>query len=174
MTASTRLRGGRRSPAGSPAGPAEGTERPARPSPHHLEHERSGRRGGERGSGSALAASMLVLLAVTAFWVALFSAWIGSSHAARSSADLTAIAAAHAHLREAGACREAHRVAAANGAELVSCELRTGGADFVVDVTVSVPLALRVPGAPESLRASATAGAVTDSTVAAGVMTGGG
>lgn len=121
--------------------------------------DRSHDRASQRGSGSALAASMVVLIAVTAFWVALFSAWVGSSHTARSSADLAAIAAAHAHLRGFEGCDEARRVATANGAELLSCELATGSADFVVELTVSVPLALRVPGGPGSLQASATAGA---------------
>ena len=112
----------------------------------------------ERGSGSALGASMVVCIAVTAFWVALFNAWIGSSHAARSSADLAALGAAHAHVRGADACQEAARVAQDNGAEVSGCDLASGDGDFVVEVTVSVPLALRVPGAPERLQASAMAG----------------
>ncbi|SER76797.1 helicase/secretion neighborhood TadE-like protein [Propionibacterium cyclohexanicum] len=122
---------------------------------------------GERGSGSALAAGVVVCIGVTAFWAGLFGAWIGCSHHARSAADLTALAAAHAYARGAEPCPEAIRIARSNAASLHRCSLTVGGQwqpgdrpaeEFIIEVTVEVPLAPHVPGAPQSLQGRATAG----------------
>ena len=50
----------------------------------------------ERGSGTALSASIIVVLCVTAFWVLVLSGWIASDQRARQAADLAALAGAHA------------------------------------------------------------------------------
>ncbi|MFT8394831.1 Rv3654c family TadE-like protein [Propionibacterium sp.] len=112
----------------------------------------------ERGAGSALAAAVIVFIGATAFWAVLLSAWSGSIHAARSAADMAALSAAHAHLIQHEPCEDAGRVAARNGATMGSCHLRLGADGFVVEVTVTVPLNPRMPGAPESVRAMSSAG----------------
>ncbi len=85
---------------------------------------------------SALAGLLAALGAV----VVLAGAAGVARHRASAAADLAALAAAgSAVLGDPGACRAGERVAAANGARLISCRV---GDDAVAEVTVVVPVHL--------------------------------
>lgn len=102
----------------------------------------------------------VLLLGVVGLWAASV---VAATHRAAASADLAALAAAGTLAAGGGggpgatseACRTARRVAAANGARAVSCQARVGG---IVDVAVSVPLRLAVPGTAGVVTRSARAG----------------
>lgn len=94
-------------------------------------------RPGDRGSVVlpvvALGGVLLLVGLVAAFVVATAVA----HRAAQSAADLAALAGAGVHQRGEDGCAAAGRVAAANQARLVTCELR--GAAVVVRVEVTGP-----------------------------------
>ncbi|WP_277066369.1 Rv3654c family TadE-like protein [Propionibacterium acidifaciens] len=112
----------------------------------------------ERGSGTALSASIIVVLCVTAFWVLVLSGWIASDQRARQAADLAALAGAHAHEKGASACDAAREYAQRNGGELADCDVSAGGGEYIVHVEVSVELRPALAGAPSRVNERAHAG----------------
>ncbi|GAB4098212.1 Rv3654c family TadE-like protein [Sinomonas halotolerans] len=79
----------------------------------------------ERGAGTILALGLGLLLVLGCGAVALFGQALAASARAAGAADLAALAAADAErgLTSGPACGAAQRVAQANGAELVVCEV---------------------------------------------------
>lgn len=114
----------------------------------------------ERGSGTVLAVIIVLIVCVVAYWTMVFIGWVGCIHQARSAADMASLAGAHAMQNNQDACREATRIAEANGAELVSCESTLGIGEHVVEVTVAVRLEPSLPGAPSTIKETSTAGQV--------------
>lgn len=102
----------------------------------------------ERGTSAGLTAlvAMLVVVAVGIATALLVAA--GATAQARRATDLAALAAVQ------GGCAEAERVAVANEASLLSCEV---GPDGVAAVTAAAPTWFRLPGVPEAATASARA-----------------
>lgn len=114
---------------------------------------------GERGSSTVLALGVIAaLLAATIGALAVLSA-VRAAHIARSSADLSALAAAIAYQQspDAGAaCAEAGRLATRHGVRLLTCRVDGGG---VVDVTVEAGIPLRLGGVgPDHAEGRARAG----------------
>ena len=111
-------------------------------------------RASERGSASILVLAIgLLLVAAGAAGAAVGAARV-ARHQARTAADLGALAGAiHVIEGRAVACAAAERLVIANGAAIVSCEVRD--LDLVVRVEVDVP------GLPGPARAAARAGPVS-------------
>lgn len=95
----------------------------------------AGPRGGERGAATVLVVACLGLLLVVALALAEVGAWFATDRRVRAAADLAALAAAADVLTDP--CGRAATVAAANGAELVSCDL--AGQEVVVTTSISAP-----------------------------------
>ncbi|GHE12142.1 Rv3654c family TadE-like protein [Klenkia taihuensis] len=95
---------------------------------------------GERGSATVWTTALAAVLALVGAAVVLVGAAVVARHRAGAAADLAALAAAAQAVRgDPGACATGAALAAANGAELVSCAV---GPDAVVRVEVSVPVRL--------------------------------
>ena len=109
---------------------------------------------------STLTLAVILVLAMVALVGVWQAGWLGSGARARNAADLVALAAARAQQTGRPACEVAAEVAHDNAAELIDCEVITGWGEFVVDVTVEVPVVPKVPGAPDKARASSRAGVV--------------
>ncbi|KRC52110.1 hypothetical protein ASE16_03405 [Leifsonia sp. Root227] len=104
----------------------------------------------ERGAAGVLAVALIgVLVCATAAAVAVAGAY-GARRVSGAAADGAALAAADvaSGLRPGSPCQEAERVASANGARLVSCEL-----DGVIAVVLTSVTYLGLPA-----RAAARAG----------------
>ena len=114
----------------------------------------------ERGSGSMLTVCIVLLACLMAYGVVVYVAWLGCVHRAQSAADMAALAGAHAMAVNKDACGEARRIARENAAEVTECSTQRGIGEYVVDVTVTVPLEPSLPGAPTKITESATAGEV--------------
>lgn len=106
----------------------------------------------ERGSSLMLSAlmAMALVLAVTVAGAVVVAA--AAAQRARQAADLAALAAVGAG--GPTGCREAHQVAAANGARVTRCEWDVGE---VVVVEASSHTGFRLPGLPPSVTATARA-----------------
>lgn len=115
-------------------------------------------KGEERGSGTVLAASVIVVMGVVAFWVLVLSGWIASDQRARQAADLAALAGAHAHRQGTDACEAAREYAQRNGGELTDCTISTGPGEYIVHTEVTVELRPTLPGAPSRVGEKAQAG----------------
>ncbi|WP_309297766.1 Rv3654c family TadE-like protein [Dietzia sp. NCCP-2495] len=81
--------------------------------------------------------TVAAVLAVTVL-VLLLGRAVLASHTARSAADLSALAGAHALREGRDACTEAGRIAGANGADLAVCTI--DGQDVVTRTDVTVRL----------------------------------
>lgn len=114
------------------------------------------RRRGEQGSGTVLAlAATGILLMVLLGGLALASAVV-AGHRARAGADLAALAAAgavRAGATDGQACARAVTVSTANSAETAGCIVQADGS---VEVAVTSPVGLALPGIGRP-RARATA-----------------
>ncbi len=88
----------------------------------------------ERGSATPFAIACLGLLLVVAAALGVVSAMVRAHRQAQSAADLAALAAAVAAGRGADGCAAGARLAAANDAVLVSCEMVGREARVVVRV----------------------------------------
>lgn len=110
----------------------------------------------EAGSGTVLILAVLAaLIALVVGGAAVVSARLAATRSA-VAADLAALAAAQGFMASGGpACGEGGRVAFANGADLVTCSDR---GDLSVEVTVAVPLRVRLPGLPSNALSTARAG----------------
>lgn len=112
----------------------------------------------QRGAGTVLTAVVLMCLGMATALALVVSGWIGSLHAARSDADLAALAGAGAHVRGLDACGAARSSAASNGGELLDCRVTGGTQSFSVRVRVQVELRPRLRAGPTHVGADAVAG----------------
>lgn len=112
----------------------------------------------ERGSGTLLVAGISLAMVTTALAATIVAAWFSTAHATQSAADLVALAGAGALTEGGDACRAAGEAALRNGTSIVECEAFGSGSHVVVEVSVEQPLRPRVPGFPESVVRTATAG----------------
>jgi secretion/DNA translocation related TadE-like protein len=127
-----------------------------------IEHHRRRRRhlgpAGTQGSASVLALVWgLAITAVAGAGIVLAAA-LSARSTVQAAADLGALAGATAILEPAAAaCARAGTIVAANGADLVACEVR--GAGVRVRASVPAPAAVRwlLPGREPILRARAHA-----------------
>lgn len=92
---------------------------------------------GERGAGSMLVLVMVGILATVTLALGVVAGMVKAHRVAQSAADLGALAGASALARGFDACLAAEVQVAANGADLVSCEVR--GADVLVRVSAPGP-----------------------------------
>jgi secretion/DNA translocation related TadE-like protein len=81
-----------------------------------------------------------------------------AAHRARGAADLAALSGATAATQGGDACDAARRNARAHLARVASCERVGDQIDFVVSVTASVAVTVRMPGLPHRVNAVAHAG----------------
>lgn len=94
-----------------------------------------GARRGERGGATVLAVACLGLVLVVAVALAEVVAWFATERQVRAAADLAALAAAAEVLTDP--CGRAATIAAANGADLVSCQV--AGREVVVTASIPAP-----------------------------------
>jgi secretion/DNA translocation related TadE-like protein len=107
----------------------------------------------ERGAITVFAVACLAVLLLIGAALGVVAAMVRAHRAAQSAADLGALAAASALARGRDPCGSAADIAAANGAELLSCEIQ--GQDALVTVEVTGPHWL---GQTADLTAQARAG----------------
>ncbi|MFC7496842.1 MULTISPECIES: Rv3654c family TadE-like protein [unclassified Nocardioides] len=110
-------------------------------------------RRGDRGSAAPFAVACLGVLVLLAGALGVVAAMIHAHRQAQGAADLAALAAARALARGAGGCVEGGRIAAANGARLLACEVT--GREVRLRVEVAGP---RWLGQTADLGAEARAG----------------
>lgn len=109
----------------------------------------------ERGAITVFAVACLAVLLLLGAALGVVAAMVRAHRAAQSAADLGALAAASALVRGRDPCGAAGGIAAANGAELLTCEIR--GRAVRVTVEVAGP---RWLGQTGDLTAEARAGPV--------------
>ena len=107
----------------------------------------------ERGAVTVFAVACLAVLLLIGSALGVVAAMVRAHRSAQAAADLAALAAASAVARGRDPCGSAAQIAAANGAELQSCEI--DGQDAVVTVEVTGP---RWLGQEGDLTAEARAG----------------
>ena len=107
----------------------------------------------ERGAVTVFAVACLAVLLLIGSALGVVAAMVRAHRAAQSAADLGALAAASALARGRDPCGSAAGIVAANGAELLSCEIL--GRDALVTVEVEGPKWL---GQTADLTARARAG----------------
>ncbi len=117
-------------------------------------------RRGERGSGTLLVVGLMAVVGVVAMMAMVAAVYLVAGHRAHGAADLAALSGAAAYAQGRPPCPAAARLARANGARLTGCDQVGDDVDYVVSVTVEVPVGLRVPGLPRSLGGRAHAGPV--------------
>lgn len=121
--------------------------------------ERAGHRSsGSSGAGTVLVATVVWLSLLLAAGVALVVGYAAAAQKVNAAADLVALSGAAAQASGADGCREAARAARANGVRLAGCRVAGDILEFAVAVEVELPIPGALPGLPDRLRASATAG----------------
>ena len=119
---------------------------------------RHDRRSDQRGAGSILVLMCLMIVGVAAYVAICGASWVRCAHAARTVADMAALAGAHALADGTDACAAAHAVAVDNGASLTGCTPQTSGGGLLVRVDVAVAARPHFPAGPAQFTGSATAG----------------
>jgi secretion/DNA translocation related TadE-like protein len=109
--------------------------------------------GDERGSATPFAVACLGVLVLLAAALGVVAAMIHAQRQAQSAADLAALAAARALGHGADGCAEGGRIATANGARLLACDV--DGREVRLRVEVAGP---RWLGQTADLGAEARAG----------------
>lgn len=109
--------------------------------------------GQEDGTASLLVVAMLSFLLLLGAALGVVAAMVASHRTAQAAADLAALAAGTGLQDGEDACAAASRIALANRAHLVSCDVQ--GEEVVVEVTVPGP---RWLGQHSDLSARARAG----------------
>jgi secretion/DNA translocation related TadE-like protein len=112
----------------------------------------------ERGSGSILTLICLMVVGVAAFIAISGASWVRGAHAARTVADMAALAAAQALDDGGDACAAARVTATANDASLTGCTATASDNRLLVHVEVGVAARPRLPGGPTTFTGTATAG----------------
>lgn len=115
-------------------------------------------RSASAGNGTVLVATVVGLSLLMAAALALLISCAAGAEKANAAADLVALSGAAAYVSGEGACRGADRAAAANGVQLTGCRASGDILEFVVTVEVTLPIPQALPGLPNQLRASASAG----------------
>ena len=103
---------------------------------------------------------VMAVVGVVAMMAVVAAAYLVAGHRARGAADLAALSGAAAYAEGRAPCPAAGRVARVNDARLTRCDRVGDDVDYVVSVSVEVPVGLRVPGLPEALGGRAHAGPV--------------
>ncbi|MGV8845077.1 Rv3654c family TadE-like protein [Tessaracoccus sp.] len=112
----------------------------------------------ERGVGTVLTAGVCAVLLMVAWTASVLVGWVGQASAAQDAADLASLAGAGAWAEKGRPCEAAGRVAQRNGAVMVACSVSGDPRSFVVEIRVEVMLRPHVPGAPEHVVRTASAG----------------
>lgn len=112
----------------------------------------------ERGSGTMLMMAVCVVVMALGFTAMIISGYAIAVHRARAAADLAALSGATTASQGGDPCQSARRNAQAHLARITSCERVGDQIDFVVTVTASVAVSVRVPGLPRRVSAVAHAG----------------
>ncbi len=115
--------------------------------------------GGQRGSSTVLAVVLMAGVLVVAVVAGAWAGVVGARHRAATAADLSALAAAQAHVRGQAPCAAARAVAGRNGVDVVACDAAGGS----VRVAVAVGVRIEVLGRswPVAVRREAWAGPVS-------------
>lgn len=116
-------------------------------------------RRGERGSGSLLAGIGLWALGLLVLVLLGAASFALGGHKVTGAADLVAVAGAQAQLTGADACAASRASAAANDVEVVSCGVTGDEVEFVVTVSVRLPVGFGP--VRDVLTAQSNAGVVT-------------
>lgn len=117
------------------------------------------RRRDHRGAaGSVLVAGLCLVLVSTFMAAAVFIQWFFIARRAEHSAELAALAAVSAAVKGQLPCPAAEEAAARNGADLALCLVRGEGRSVVVEVGIRAGLEPPLPGLPDELVRSSTAG----------------
>lgn len=120
---------------------------------------RAGRRPSRSsGAGTVLVATVVWLSLLMAAAVALVVGYAAAAQKVNTAADLVALSGAAAQVSGSDGCREAARVARANGVRLAQCRVAGDILEFAVAVEVELMIPGALPGLPDRLRGSATAG----------------
>jgi secretion/DNA translocation related TadE-like protein len=114
----------------------------------------------QRGSGTVLIATVMLVLAVVAGVAFTLTSWTACLHRARNAADLAALAGASAYQAGLPACKAVTNSAKVNRATVTDCQIRSNSIDFMVQVTVSVPLHPKLPFGSNFATAISKAGAI--------------
>ena len=112
----------------------------------------------ERGSAGALMTVGIGLVVAIVFYSGvLVIHWFAVARQAEQAAELAALGGAGAAASGGAPCAAAGKVAAANDARMVRCEVEGAGRYAVVQVWVGAGVDHVIPGAPEEVVRSATA-----------------
>ncbi|TRY18535.1 hypothetical protein FOJ82_05235 [Tessaracoccus rhinocerotis] len=112
----------------------------------------------ERGVGTVLTAGVAMVLVVAATAASILATWLAQVTATQDAADLAALAGASAMAEGFDGCAAADVAADANQATLMECDVRGDERAFVLEVSVRAVLQPRLPGLPEEVVRTATAG----------------
>lgn len=112
----------------------------------------------ERGSGSMIMIGVMLVVTTVALAGICIAGYLVAAHRVRSAADLAALSGASAVSRGEEGCRAARSNARANGVTVASCAQVGDEVDFVVTVEAQLAVALRLPGLPSTVAATAHAG----------------
>jgi len=110
----------------------------------------------DHGSGTALVAAVIVIGMLIASVAVMVGAYVMAANRARDTADLAALSAGAAAAAQSDPCAAARQAANDNDVLLTACTTVGDSLDFVVSVSVTVPI--RMPGLPGSTAATANAG----------------
>lgn len=113
---------------------------------------------GERGGGTVLMMAICVVVMVLGYTAMIICGYAIAAHRARAAADLAALSGATTASEGGDPCVSARRNARAHLATITDCDRVGDQIDFVVSVTASVAVAVRVPGLPGRVAAVAHAG----------------
>ena len=117
-----------------------------------------GDRRDEQGGGTVLMMAVCVVVMVLGYTAMIICGYAIAAHRARAVADLAALSGATTASQGGDPCVSARRNAQAQSAQVTECDRVGDQIDFVVSVTASVAVAVRVPGLPQSVTAVAHAG----------------
>lgn len=112
----------------------------------------------EHGAGTVLTAGLAMVLLSVATAACILTTWVAQAVATQDAADLAALAGAAAMAEGLDACDVAAGTAEANDAMLTTCEVQGDQRAFVLEVRVRASLHPDVPGFPEEVVRTATAG----------------
>ena len=115
----------------------------------------------DRGVGTALSALVVVVLGLCSVGGLIGYTWVQANREAQSASDLSALAAAQAATfgnQDKDSCEQAERIASANGATLVTCEIVRALDQVGVKVVVQVNIKWPIAGLPEFAESTSYAG----------------
>ena len=113
-----------------------------------------------QGSGTMLIVAVMLVLLTVAVAIGTFAGYAVAEHRATNAADLAALAGAQAQGNGESPCPAATPIARANGGTVRSCSVVGTVSDFVVTVTVALPVPYPIPGLSKTVQVEANAGPV--------------